>query len=161
MDADRQAEQETNLRAILMMIRACEGTADDDGYEAMFGYPAPGRRITSFADHPRLKFPFTQTDGTTEYSSAAGAYQFIIKTWDRLRAKLGLPDFSPDSQDDAAIELIAEAGALADAKCGNVQSAMDKLGGVWASLPSSQYPQPKRSTAFALAAYLNAGGTVA
>src|SRR6185369_714559 len=112
------------------MIRECEGTAEDDGYQAMFGYPAPGRIFTDFADHPRRKFPFTQTDGTREFSSAAGAYQFIARTWDRLKAKLDLPDFSPESQDTAAAELIAEAGAMPDVKSGRLRSAIDKCSGV-------------------------------
>jgi lysozyme len=150
-----------NVRAFLMLIRKCEGTAGPDGYRAMFGYPMAGRTFVSFVDHPRQKFPFTQTDGTISYSSAAGAYQFLRRTWDRLRAKLSLLDFSPESQDRAAMELIAEAGAMADVKSGRVQAAMDKCAGTWASLPASRYPQPKRTVQYALAAYAEAGGAVA
>jgi lysozyme len=150
----------TNLRAFLAMLAACEGTAGTDGYNAMFGYPMHGRTFTSFADHPRQKFPFTQTNGVVNYSSAAGRYQLIAATWDRLKAKLKLPDFSPASQDRAAAELIAEAGAMGDVKSGHVQSAMDKCAGIWASLPASHYPQPRRTIQFAYNAYAAAGGAL-
>jgi muramidase (phage lysozyme) len=165
VDADRIVDSvgsaQTNVRAFLYCIRVCEGTDHADGYRAMFGYPAPGRMFTDFADHPRVKFPFTQTDGARNYSSAAGAYQIIVATWDRLRAKLKLVDFSPGSQDLCAMELIAEDGAMADVKAGNFQAAIDKCAGTWASLPASHYPQPKRSLQFALDAYQTAGGMLA
>jgi len=150
-----------NLRAFLWAIRECEGTAADDGYQALFVYPAPGRTFSSFADHPRKKFSFNQTDGQQNWTTAAGAYQFIARTWDRLKAKLDLPDFSPESQDQAAAELIAEAGAMPDVKNGNLRAAIDKCAGVWASLPSSKYPQPTRTYAFAENAYLQSGGQLA
>jgi len=153
--------QDQNVAAFLMLIRKCEGTAGPDGYRALFGYPAPGRTFTSFADHPRRKFPFTQTDGVVNYTTAAGAYQFIRWTWDRLQSRLKLPDFSPESQDKAAMELIADAHAMADVKAGRVQEALDKCSSIWASLPASHYPQPKRSLQYALDAYSDAGGSLA
>ena len=147
-----------NLRAFLWMIRECEGTAEDDGYQAMFGYPMAGRTFTDFADHPRRKFPFKQTDGTMNYTTAAGAYQEIVPTFNRLTRKLGTVGFDPEVQDQHAAELIAEAGAMADVKNGNLRAAIDKCSGVWASLPASKYPQPKRTYAFAENAYLQSGG---
>lgn len=146
-----------NLRAFLTTIRACEGTLGPSGYSTLFG----GTTFSGFADHPRKMIPFKQTDGTMAYSSAAGAYQFLGRTWDRLQTKLHLSDFSPANQDRAAIELIAEAGALADVKEGRIQSALEKCAPTWASLPASIYPQPKRSIAFACDQYCLAGGLIA
>lgn len=152
-----------NLAAFLKMIRACEGTDSDDGYRALFGYrPGNGRLFDNdFARHPNIKFPFRQTDGQMNESSAAGAYQFIHRTWEELRVKLKLPDFSPSSQDMAAEELIAECGAMGDVKDGKFQSAIDKCASKWASLPASTYKQPKKTTEFALNAYMAAGGMLA
>lgn len=157
MTAGGASRGDQNIAAFLMMIRAAEGTAGPRGYQTMFGY----RYFDSFADHPRQKFAFKQTDGATNYTTAAGAYQFLETTWDDLRAKLGLPDFSPASQDAAAVQLIREKGALADVVAGRFEAAVRKLGGIWASLPSSTYKQGKRDMAFVKAAYEQAGGQYA
>lgn len=148
---------DANLAAFLSMIRSAEGTAGQRGYQTMFGY----RYFDSFADHPRQKFAFQETTGRTNYTTAAGAYQFLADTWDGLKRKLGLLDFSPDSQDRAAVELIREKGALADVMAGRFEAAVAKLGTIWASLPSSAYPQGKRSMDFVRAAYEQAGGKYA
>lgn len=161
MDADRLAIPEVNLRAFLRLIRACEGTAKDDGYTALFGYPAPGRSFVGFGDHPRRRFSFVQTDGAVNYTTAAGAYQIIVPTYDRLATKLRVTGFTPTIQDMMATELIAEAKAMAFVKGGDVQQAVDLCSPIWASLPASTYPQPKRTMAFAMTAYINAGGALA
>lgn len=169
MDADRIVEKYlgggggvaySNTRAFLTMIRACEGTFGPLGYRALFGYreSAGAPIFDGFADHPQQRFSFHQTDGTLGFTTAAGAYQFIYSTWKRMQAKLALPDFSPDSQDRAAIELIAERGALALVESGAVEDAIGRCWPIWASLPGSTYLQPTRSLTFALDAYGNAGG---
>lgn len=146
-----------NMNAFLVTIRCCEGTSGPDGYRMLFG----GKLFDSYADHPRVRVPFTQTDGKRNVSTAAGAYQILARTWDALRARLGLPDFGPDSQDEAAVELINERGAIPVIEDGNLRRALDLCAPVWASLPASTYPQPKRTYAFAERAYLNAGGLLA
>jgi lysozyme len=154
-----------NLRAGLSTIAECEGTNTPDGYRALFGYH-PTRNPTrlfdnDFARHPNIRCQFTQTDGTINYTTAAGRYQIIFPTWSRLAAKLGLTDFSPQSQDLAALELIAEAGALLDLQAGDIQAFSDKCSTQWASLPASHYLQPKKTLAFAEAAFVSAGGVMA
>lgn len=151
MDGDR------NARAFLDMIAAAEGTAGqpDDGYRTLFGYGT----FDSYSDHPRVRVPFGNT-----YSTAAGRYQILARTWDGLVSKLGrgaLPDFGPDNQDRAALELIRERGALNDVRAGRVAAAVGKVAKVWASLPGAGYAgQGMRSNDFILAAYRNAGGTL-
>ena len=167
MDADRIVDQtlseQTNVSAFLTTLRTCEGTLGDNGYRALFGYRQSRDRpcFVSFAAHPNQRFSFTQTDGTLGFTTAAGAYQVIFATWERLRRKLSLPDFSPPNQDRAAIELIDERHALDDVKAGRFADAVGKTWPVWASLPGSTYAQPSRAMDFALAAYTNAGGVVA
>lgn len=129
--ADPRAQQ------MLGLIRNTEG-AD---YNTLFG----GGQFDSFADHPRQMKAFKQTDGKMNQSSAAGAYQFLGKTWDGLKKKYGLTDFSPMSQDLGALALLDEKGALDDVLRGDFQSAINRAGGTWASLPSSNYKQPKKS----------------
>ncbi len=150
---------EKNLSAFLDMIAYSEGTAMPEGYRAMFGYPRiPGRLCQSLADHPRQYFSFTDKTGKTNKTSAAGRYQFLARTWDDLRAKLSLSDFSEASQDAAAIELIRQRGALNDVKAGRIESAIAKCSPIWASLPGAGYNQPERKLSSLLTAFNNSGG---
>ncbi len=149
-----------NLAAFLDMTAVCEGTGSE--YRALFGYTPQNRRVfDDFRTHPNIKMPFTDKNDKVDYSTAAGRFQEIWPTFVRLSAKLGTTDFSPATQDAHAAELIAEAGAMADVKNGNLQAAIDKCSKIWASLPASTYPQPERSYLFATEAFLAAGGTVA
>ena len=139
-----------NISAFLDMIAWSEGTSGPDGYRTLFG----GGTFDSYADHPR-----TVVRASGYASSAAGRYQILAKTWDSLKTKLGLTDFSPDSQDKCAIELIRERGALNDVQAGRVTDAISKVAKVWASLPGAGYNQPERKLAALLQAYANAGGS--
>lgn len=148
------AASDPNVYAFLRMLRVSEGTAGPDGYRTLVG----GQLFDSFADHPR-QLVWLPNLGIN--SSAAGAYQILRKTWDGVRAKLALPDFSPLSQDAAAIELIRQRGALADVRAGRFAAAVEKCKREWASLPGAGYGQRENSLAKLQSAYLNAGGVVA
>lgn len=126
----------TNLQAFLGVVRAGEGTYGPDGYRKMVG----GHLIKSFADHPRLKIVIRHKKKTI-VSTAAGAYQILARTWDECVASLGLPDFSPTSQDKAAIFLIKRRGAYRDIIEGRFHTAIRKCNKEWASLPESPYGQ--------------------
>jgi muramidase (phage lysozyme) len=78
-------------------------------------------------------------------STAAGRYQFLYKTWIGIKNKLGLQDFSPISQDIAALELVAERGQLTKIINGNLEGALKGLGCAWAALPFSTCNQRMRS----------------
>ena len=91
-----------NLRAFLFLLRWCEGTSDADGYRRIVG----GELFTDFSDHPRKLKSGIFASGKEWKSTAAGAYQFLATTWDECKAALDLPDFSPESQDKAAVFLI-------------------------------------------------------
>jgi vitamin B12 transporter len=65
---------------------------DDDGYRRMFG----GKLFDSYADHPRQVQTFPLKKGGTLSSSAAGAYQFLSKTWDGLVRQYGFEIASPE-----------------------------------------------------------------
>lgn len=163
-------QADANTAAFLAMIRKAEGTAGQNGYRTLFG----GRLFSDFSDHPRIAKQFTDREGNLRWTSAAGAYQFMavspipgsdrstkVNTWDRIAARLGLPDFSPESQDLAAIELIREAGALGDVRAGRFDQAVGKVRGIWASMPGAGYNQPEKSLDALRVAYLQAGGNLA
>lgn len=138
-----------NVQAMLRVIRAGEGTADDGGYSRMFG----GAQFSGFNDHPRQKV--TKWGYT---STAAGAYQLLSKVWDETRGLMGLRDFSPASQDLAAVGRIAARGALADVMAGRFDVAIRKLNKEWASLPGSPYGQKTISLEAARSIFLAQGG---
>jgi len=140
-----------NVKAMLAVIRKGEGTSDKNGYRRIFG----GQLFNSFADHPRIT---VKKGGYT--SSAAGAYQFLISTWDETRAKMGLRDFSPAAQDLAALGRIAARGALDDVIAGRFEAAIKKLNKEWASLPLSPYGQPVQTMQGAKNIYLANNGTL-
>ena len=84
-------------RALLDTIASTEANS----YNVMYG----GRKFDSYDDHPRVNVPITSGPNAGRTSSAAGRYQFLARTFDQQKRKLGLPDFSPASQDIAAFDL--------------------------------------------------------
>ena len=124
---------DANLRKFLNFLGRAEG-AD---YNTIVG----GSQFSDFRAHPRV-VGLRTADGP---STAAGKYQITGTTYDDIAPKIGVRDFTPDSQDKVAVEIIRRSGALEDVRSGNFQEAINKLGGRWASLPSSIYGQGKRS----------------
>lgn len=141
--------QNPNVQAMLRVIRTGEGTADNGGYSRLFG----GGTFSGYADHPRqsiTKWGITST--------AAGAYQFLSSSWDETKRTMGLVDFSPASQDLAAVGRLAARGALDDVLAGRFTSAIKKINKEWASLPGSPYGQRTLQFSAALAIYQGTGG---
>lgn len=113
------------VRAMLNTIAFAEG-AD---YNTRVG----GSTFNDLSKKPG-KSTYIKSIGTN--STAEGRYQFLNSTWERVAKDLNLSDFSPQSQDLAAIELIKRRGALGDVLDGNLAGATEKLAKEWASLPT-------------------------
>jgi muramidase (phage lysozyme) len=145
-----------NVAAFLRVIRTGEGTADAGGYSRLFG----GAPFAGFADHPRVKVCKTYS-GRQLCSTAAGAYQFLATTWDETARIMRLRDFSPASQDLAALGRIAARGALDDVLAGRFEAALKRVAYEWASMPGSPYGQPVITLARAGSVYQSNGGTLA
>lgn len=152
--SETTATQNQNIAAFLWMIRVSEGTSGANGYRTMVG----GSLFNSFADHPRILIALPNLGIK---SSAAGAYQILRRTWDGVAQKLGLTDFTPNSQDMAAVELIRQRGGLALAKAGKFAQAVEKCKKEWASLPGAGYGQHENTLARLQTAYTTAGGNLA
>ena len=134
------ARNDPNVLRFLNLIARAEGT-EKYGYNTAFG----GNYFGDLSQHPNIKKQFKQTDGKVNSSGASGRYQFLNSTWNGVSKKYDLNDFGGVNQDLGAIALIAENGALKDVQGGNFKKAIDKLGNIWASFPSSPYKQHKRS----------------
>lgn len=140
-----------NVRAFLLMIQYAEGTYGSNAYHTMYG----GSLFSDLSRHPNRAISKGRWTST-----AAGAYQFLYRTWAELQQQLQLPDFSPTSQDRGAIELIRRKGALSDVQAGRVAAAIYKVRKVWASLPGAGYGQGERSLAALLQVYQQFGGII-
>lgn len=127
-------------RALLNTIRFAEGTwtgGRHDGYRMLYG----GRLIADLTRHPEITVQSRYT------SAAAGAYQFLPRTWQEAARLLHLPDFGPASQDQAALYLVEKRGVLQRFdRQGLCQEVLARLAPEWASLPTrtgqSYYGQP-------------------
>jgi muramidase (phage lysozyme) len=125
-----------NAQRWLNSISAAEGTMRDGrrGYNIMFG----GGTFPSYDQHPD-----TVVDGGRLKSAAAGAYQFMPGTYSGVKKDLNLPDFSPSSQDQAALELIKRRGVDPDRDPLTPENVA-KLSPEWAAFPTleggSYYP---------------------
>jgi lysozyme len=155
-------DPQANLSAFLYMIRSTEhvyprDVVNDAAYSIFYG----GSKFQNFQDHPvitgekkgvPLPDHFCKAAGLKPgcVSTAAGAYQFIKGTWVRLRDKLNLPDFSPLSQDRAAVGLLEEIGAVDLIYAGDIEGAIHKASKIWASLPGSTAQQNPKALAYAL-----------
>ena len=155
-------DPQANLSAFLFMIRSTEhvyprDVIGDAAYSIFYG----GSKFQSFRDHPVLtgeKKGVPLPDAMCAaaglkpgcVSTAAGAYQLIKPTWVRLRDRLKLPDFSPLSQDQAAVALLDEVGALDLIYAGDIEGAIHKASKIWASLPGSTAQQNPKALAYAL-----------
>lgn len=149
------------MSAFLAVIRRAEVGGWDDArrYTTFYG----GAQFSDLSDHPvatkerrgvRLPDAMCRAAGFAPgcVSTAAGAYQFILPTWQRMRAAGAagpgsprLPDFSPASQDEAARRLVERIGAGQLLRAGDVEGAILRAGGQWASLPGSTANQNPKS----------------
>jgi muramidase (phage lysozyme) len=127
-------------RALLNTIRFAEGTwigGSQEGYKVLYG----GDRFEDLSRHPDIVVRRRSA------SAAAGAYQFLPTTWDQAAEELQLRDFRPASQDQAALHLVHERGALQRFdRHGLTAEVLARLAPEWASLPTldgvSHYGQP-------------------
>ncbi len=151
-NVDKNLLNHPQIQAFLRVIRRGEGTADNGGYNRLFG----GGTFDSFDWHPNI---LVKKGAWT--STAAGAYQFLKSTWDETARLMDLTDFSPISQDLGALGRLAYRGAINDILAGNFELALQKTGKEWASLPGSPYGQPTISFETALNTFQINGGIIA
>ncbi|MCZ4061225.1 glycoside hydrolase family 104 protein [Pantoea sp. LMR881] len=157
-----------NRKAALDVIAFCEGTSTspftrNNGYDVIVtGLGEKGEVFTDYRDHPfangRPSKVWSKSGAT---SNAAGRYQQMYRWWPAYKKQLGLPDFSPASQDRLALQIIREQKALTDVDRGDMKAFAEKCCDIWASLPGSPHGQPTKSLAVIQQKFLEFGGIVA
>lgn len=127
-EVDQSLVDHPNVVAMLRVVRQGESSQSDVAYSMIVG----GGRFSDFSDHPRQ---YRTINGAR--TSAAGAHQITATTWGDVQPAMHLPDFSPRSQDIAALGRIAYRGALPDVLAGRLSDAVAKLRNEWTSLPGA------------------------
>ena len=146
----------TNLAAFLDTLAFSEGTVaygTNDGYDVIVG----GQLFTDYSKHPDVLVHLSPTLAST----AAGRYQLMARYYEPYRAQLGLPDFSPESQDAIAVQQIKECHALPLIEAGHIAEAIPLCAHIWASLPGAGYGQHENKLQNLLDHYTACGGTLA
>jgi muramidase (phage lysozyme) len=149
------------------MIGVSEGTVTcpitaNNGYDVVVkGIDNKWEIFTDYSTHPFADGRPPKTINSEGLkSTASGRYQILEHFYDAYKTMLKLPDFSPDSQDKIATQLIKECGAIQDIEDGLIQDAIFKCRSRWASLPASPYGQRTNKLSDLIDAYENAGGTI-
>ena len=148
IDILRRARSSPYGQNILRSIRYSEGTdLGKDPYKVMFG----GGTFTDLSRHPDTVVSTDRYD-----SAAAGAYQFLPTTWNRVASALNLKDFGREAQDLGALKLVRDRllpiGGLATLeKEGLSPRVSARLAPEWASFPTEKgvsfYGQPVKKLA--------------
>jgi lysozyme len=142
-----------NMGAFLSMIRQSEcGTSGPEAYTMFYG----GSQFSDLSQHPceapAQEQPVLLSDGSGNYTTAAGAYQITLSTWNRYGGTARYGSFSSQAQDQCAADIIAACGAAGHVADGAFSAAYSKLSNQWASLTIENH-------ASNLAAYQAAGGS--
>ncbi|MBI5398108.1 glycoside hydrolase family 104 protein [Candidatus Woesearchaeota archaeon] len=76
-------------------------------------------------------------------SSAAGRYQFLSSTWKNWANQYGVPldQFTPENQDKVVYKELERLGVGKMLAENNLDAALKRTNGIWASLPGSKYGQ--------------------
>jgi lysozyme len=142
-----------NVAAFLELIRQIEARGR---YDVIAG----NDRFSDFSEHPFILDPRRRRPlGTT----ASGAYQMIKSTWIAARDALGLPDFSPASQDAAAVWILQfkRPRAWPLVQQGRFHEALKALRNEWEAFDKMIAGTYPINLARAQAIYEQAGGIVA
>lgn len=132
-----------NLQAFLHLIREGESSNDESAYTTLNG----GEHFTA----PPWEHP--NRIGVRGTSTAAGAYQFVIRTWKALATQYGFEDFSPINQDCGAVALIAQHDALDLVLAGRPLEAIRRINSKWVEWECFQNPKFIAKVSEVFAAY--------
>lgn len=148
----------------LDLIAFSEGTSTskstkNDGYDVIVTGISGPEVFSDYSAHPfapSMEYPegrpaklIRDEPEDIVYSTASGRYQLLQSKKDPYylvyKKQLGLPDFSPLSQDKIAIQQIKEHGAIALLSKGQITAAIQACAGTWASFPGNNYGQGGKS----------------
>lgn len=159
LEENRESLKNANVKAFLQAIADAEGGGYDFKYGAVKGKKNDPWRFTDFSKHPG--------PGSGGKTTASGMYQITMDTWkDHGTTRMGLTDFTPETQDLIATDILRSLGVIEKIKLGDIAASMPQASTRWAALPqgpgkANKYPpQPYVTYDHFIEAYKNCGGKV-
>jgi len=153
----REHLRNANVQAFLKAIADAEGGGYDFKYGAVKGRKNDPWRFTDYSTHPG--------PGSGGVTTASGMYQVNKITWqDHGERRMGLTDFTPETQDLIAVSMLQGRGVIDKIKDGDIEAGVSQASKQWAALPegkgkAGRYNQPYVEFERFEAAYKAAGGT--
>jgi YD repeat-containing protein len=146
----RELSRECSILVMLDVIATAEGNT---GYDQivrgtitdsplnpnLVGQSSRDFRITDFSQHPQIS---VRARAGLQPSTAAGRYQITYGTWQDFG--VGLPDFSPASQDLVAIRIMMSMRMTEPLLNGNFRQAADLAKRRWESFQERPHGRPAR-----------------
>lgn len=129
VEENRQFLRHRNIRAFLRAISHTAGGGVDYKHGAVKGKRNDPWRFSDFSTHPGAG-----EDGVT---TAAGLYQISLEVWRDNGAKMGLADFTQETQDLIAVELLRCMGVLDKLQVGDAGAVLAQASMHWPSLPKT------------------------
>lgn len=136
------------IAALLSAIKEFESNGD---YFIQYG----GGHFSDTSKFPDTWVPITMGKYKGKYSSASGAYQINKTTYNDFAPRLGITDFSSESQDAIAYEILKSTGAISALERDDIPGAFKLASKRWASLPGSDAGQNPQTMQIALDVFQN------
>lgn len=120
------------------LLNAIASTESGGDWNVIYG----GQRFNDYSSHPGVMVTIKSGPNKGQKSSAAGKFQITKTTYDRVAPKLGITDFSPESQKQIAWYLANEdygpglQQALQSGDPAVIKGVAKALSSTWTSLPS-------------------------
>lgn len=154
---NREHLNNVNVQAFLKAIADAEGGGYDFKYGAVKGKKNDPWRFTDYTTHPG--------PGRGGVTTASGMYQINKVTWqDHGERRMGLTDFTADTQDLIAVSMLNGLGVIGKIREGDIEAGVSQASRLWAALPegpgkTGRHNQPYVDFKQFEAVYKAAGGT--
>lgn len=154
---NREHLKNANIQAFLKAIADAEGGGYDFKYGAVKGKKNDPWRFSDYSTHPG--------PGSGGVTTASGMYQINKATWQNHGVlRMGLTDFTPETQDLIAVSMLQGLGVIDKIKEGDIEAGVSQASKPWAALPEGpgkpgRHNQPYVEFEHFEAAYKAAGGT--
>lgn len=157
-DENRVYLKQPNVRAFLRALCYCLGGGVDFLDGAIRGRRNDPWRFTDFSTHPG--------PGHDGRSTAAGLYRITREAWQEVGARMDLSDFSADTQELIAVEMLRQLGVLGKIQAGDIDATLSLAGAAWPGLPKApasgaRFAAPDAAYQGFLQKYGECGGSLA